>query len=195
MHDIEPYYKWRQYYTAEHDEDSPFHGQTYNEFMYTQKIYNYFIHPQWDDFGSSTLYMKLLFVDYEEGIAMIELLGEWNDCLNNDIMFLKREIVDHLMRHGIYKYVVLCDNVLNFHYGKEDYYEEWYDDVKEEEGWIIFVNVLEHVLPEMEEARLQYYVEMGPHLNDINWRQETPAHALTTILTRRSQAIKQLRNA
>jgi len=57
MHDIEPYYKWREYYVASEDEQSPFYGRTYDEFKFTKKIYNYFIHPQWDYIGSQTLYI------------------------------------------------------------------------------------------------------------------------------------------
>ncbi len=62
------------------------------------------IHPQWDDFGSPTLYLKVLYTDYASWvIAIIELLGEWNDCINNDIMYLKREVVDVLVENGINK--------------------------------------------------------------------------------------------
>ncbi len=43
--------------------------------------------------GSETLYLKILFVDYDERYAIIELIGEWNDAINNDIMLLKRDIV------------------------------------------------------------------------------------------------------
>ena len=59
------------------------------------------IHPQWDNLGSTTLYMKVLFADYDEGYAIIELIGEWNDLLHNDVMLLKRNIVEHMMAQGI----------------------------------------------------------------------------------------------
>jgi hypothetical protein len=59
-------------------------------------VYDHVIHPQWDNFGS-TLYLKLLFADYDEGYVIIELIGEWNDLLHNDIMFLKRNIIEPLM--------------------------------------------------------------------------------------------------
>ena len=97
MHDIEPYYHWRDWYIASEDERSPFFGRQYSEFEYTNKIYNYYIHPQWDDFGSSTLYIKLLFADYDEGFAILELIGEWNDCISNDVMYLKREVADNMI--------------------------------------------------------------------------------------------------
>ncbi len=193
MHDIEPYYKWREYYVAAEDRESPFYGKVYDEFTYTNKVYNYFIHPQWDDFGSLTLYMKLLFVDYEDGIAMIELIGEWNDGIGNDIMFLKREVVDHLQHRGIYKFIIFCDNVLNFHGDDDSYYEEWYEDTSDEGGWITFVNVQEHVLQEMENSRLQYYVNLGPDYNNINWRHKAPALTFGLILSIMNTTTKQLR--
>ena len=65
MHDIEPFYNWRHLYVSEEDERSPFYGRIYSEFEFTQTIYNYYIHPQWDEFGSRTLYMKVLLADYD----------------------------------------------------------------------------------------------------------------------------------
>ena len=97
MHDIEPYYQWRDYYIAADDELSPFFGQESDEFQFTNKVYNYYIHPQWDEFGSSTLYLKVLFVDYEEGYAIIELIGAWNDTLHNDVMELERASLEQSM--------------------------------------------------------------------------------------------------
>jgi len=193
MHDIEPYYKWREYYIASEDRDSPFHGRAYDEFTFTNKVYNYFIHPQWDDFGSQTLYMKILFVDYSDGVALIELIGEWNDCLNNDIMFLKREIIDHLLKRGIHKFIIFCDNVLNFHGDDDSYYEEWYEDTNEEGGWISFVNLQDHVMREMEGFHLQYYINFGANLNNINWRHKTPAMAILQIVNIMNSSVKQLR--
>jgi len=193
MHDIEPYYKWREYYVASEDRESPFYGKVYDEFTFSNKVYNYFIHPQWDDFGSLTLYSKVLFVDYNEGIAMIELIGEWNDAIGNDIMFLKREIVDHLLRRDVSKFIIFCDNVLNFHGDDDSYYEEWYEDTSEESGWITFVNVQEHVLQEMESSRLQYYVNIGPNYNNINWRHKAPLLAIGQVLNAMNSATKQLR--
>ena len=136
MHTIEPYYKWRDRYVASEDKYSPFFGREYSEFTFSNKIYNYYIHPQWDEFGSSTLYAKILFVDYDEQYAIIELIGEWNDCINNDIMFLKREIVDQLQKRGIHTFIICCDNVLNFHASDDSYYEEWFED-----EWFQFVKM------------------------------------------------------
>ncbi|MEM1320151.1 MAG: hypothetical protein AAGG75_07840 [Bacteroidota bacterium] len=174
MHDIEPHFHWRDRYVASEDERSPFYGRQYDEFRFTQKIYNYFIHPQWDNFGSATLYIKILMVDYEEGFAVMELIGEWNDCLHNDVMFLKREIVDQMLPYGIYKYVLICENVLNFHNSDDCYYEEWYEEVSDEGGWICFVNTQDHVAEEFFEMQIHHYVNFGERFNDINWRRQKP---------------------
>lgn len=131
MHDIEPYYNWRHLYTAEEDSKSPFFGKTYSEFEFTQTVYNFYIHPQWDYVGSQTLYLKVLFADYEIGFAIIELIGEWNDAIENDIMTLKRELIDKMLFQGISKFIMIGENVLNFHSSDECYYEEWYEDVQE----------------------------------------------------------------
>ena len=174
MHDIEPFFKWRGEYIASEDERSPFYQRQYNEFQFTKKIYNYFIHPQWDEFGSLTLYTKILFVDYEEGFAILEMIGEWNDSLYNDIMYLKREVVDQMTEYDINKFIIICDNVLNFHGSDDCYYEEWFEDVSEYRGWICFLNTLDHVKDEMEATRIQNYVNFGHDFNAINWRPHKP---------------------
>ena len=171
MHDIEPYYRWREYYIAAEDSDSPFFGRQYSEVSFTHRLYNFYLHPQWDAFGSSTLYGKILFADYEEGYALIELIGEWNDALHNDIMYLKRNIADHLYDKGISKYVFFCENVLNYHSALEDdYYAEWYEEVTDETGWIVLVNTRQHFQEEMEDAHLDRYLLFGEHFNDLHWQ-------------------------
>ena len=140
MHDIEPHYHWRHLYMAEEDPRSIFFGRTYSEFEFSQAVYNYFIHPQWDEFGTKTLYLKILFVDYDAKFAIIEMIGEWNDAIENDIMELKREVLDKLMEEGIYKFILIAESVFNFHSGDKDYYEELYDEVADENGWAVLIN-------------------------------------------------------
>lgn len=194
MHDIEPYYRWRDYYTAEDDEHSPFYAKVYSELHYVDKIYNYYIHPQWDHFGSPTLYMKILFVDYDDGYAIFEFLGEWNDCITNDIMFLKREVVDCFTKEGITKFILLCDNVLNFHGSDDSYYEEWWDDIKEEGGWVCIINAFDHVTTEMKRSRLQYYINFGLQFNDVEWHNKLPEILYQDISSRLEQGVKFLTN-
>ena len=174
MHTLEPYYAWRNHYVASNDPRSPFFDRTYSEFEYSTKVYNYFIHPQWDSIHSPTLFCKILFVDYEERFAIIEFIGEWNDCLFNDIMLLKRKVVDRLMEAGISKFVLIGENVLNFHHSDDAYYEEWFDEVSEEDGWIALLNFREHVLADMQGIDLDSYFVLGGELNEMGWRTFTP---------------------
>ena len=178
MQDIEPFYNWRYLYTAEDDVRSPFYGREYSEFEYSQTIYNYYIHPQWDEFGSRTLYMKILFVDYEVGYSVVELIGEWNDAIENDIMTMKREVVDRLEREGIRYFILIGENVFNFHSGDADYYEEWYDEVSDEEGWIVLLNMPEAALHDFRQKKLQYYMEL---MDVANWRTYKPEHLFRLI--------------
>ena len=94
MHAIEPHFNWRNLYVASEDYRSPFFEREYSEFEYTNKVYNFLLHPQWDDFGSETLFIKIIFADYDSGFAVIEMIGEWNDCIENDIMNLKLEVFE-----------------------------------------------------------------------------------------------------
>lgn len=181
MHDIEPFYRWRDNYVAANDPQSPFYGRQYSEFTYHQKVYNYFIHPQWDAFGSSTLYLKILFADYEEGYAIIELIGEWNDCLHNDVMFLKREVIDVLQEGGVNKFILIAENVLNFHGDDDSYYEEWYQEVTDEHGWAVILNVQEHVGNEMRDSNIDQYVQFNEPFNFINWRPHKPERLLEMV--------------
>lgn len=173
MHEIEPYYNWRHLYTAEDDEHSPFFGSVHSEFEFSNTVYNYYIHPQWDDFGSRTLYMKVLFVEYEQNFCIIELIGEWNDAVENDIMELKRSVIDVMIEKGIYKFILITENVLNFHSGDEEYYEEWYEDIAEQGGWVVAVNMPESTQYDFQGMRLTRYIALAE--ND-KWRTYNPQH-------------------
>lgn len=172
VHSIEPFYQWRGYYIASEDPNSPFYNREYSEFEFTDTIYNFYIHPQWDNMGSKTLFLKILYVDYELGYAILEFIGEWNDAIENDIMVLKRDIVEPLMEQGINKFILVGENVLNFHYSDDCYYEEWFDEV--EEGWIALINFHDHVLAELERINIDQYFVMGGELEDIEWRTYMP---------------------
>ncbi len=172
MHSLEPFYNWRNLYIASEDELSPFYGREYSEFEYSNSIYNYLIHPQWDNIGSETLYIKILFIDYDEAYVIIEMIGEWNDCVNNDIMFLKREIADELIYKGINKFILVAENVLNFHASDDEYYAEWFDDV--DDGWIAVLNLRKHIYDDFKQYNIDSYLVLGGKLNEIEWRTLSP---------------------
>lgn len=173
MHEIEPHWGWRQYYTAEDDENSPFYGREYSEFEFSERIYDHYIHPQWDYIGSETLFVKLIFADYDEHFAVFELMGEWNDCLHNDIMHFKRNVIDRLLRFGIEKFILIGENVLNFHASDDSYYEEWFDDV-DEAGWLALINFAPHVMREFCDFDIDKFFLSGGDLEFNDWRTATP---------------------
>jgi hypothetical protein len=171
MQDIEPFYNWRHLYTAEDDRLSPFFGREYSETQYTQLVYNYYIHPQWDNIGSATLYIKIIFADYDAHYAIIELLGEWNDAIENDIMVLRRNITDLLFDNGIYKYILIAENVLNFHSSDDAYYEDWNEELTDKNGWAIILNMPEQSKHDFKKARITNYIEL---LELPQWRTYKP---------------------
>lgn len=187
MHDIEPFYGWEKYYSATLDSLSPFYGREYNGEMYENAIYGYFIHPLWDELESETLYAKVLFVDYQQGVTVIELFGEWNDTLHNDIMLLKRNLIDYQLAEGISKFILIGENVLQFHgMAEDDYYAEWLEEV--EEGWIVALNFRDFIQREWQRFGVQAYFNYGSELDTVFWRTMTPQQLIqfvTTIIERR----------
>ena len=172
MHTIEPHYAWMEQYSASEDPRSPLFETENSLDSYVNTIYGYYIHPQWDSLESDTLFLKILFVDYELGIAIIEFIGEWNDAIENDIMLLKRNIVDLMTHEGIRKFILIGENVFNFHGSDDDYYEEWFEDV--EDGWIAAINFQEHVIREMRQYNIDNYVNFGGQLDEMPWRTYPP---------------------
>ena len=192
MHQIEPFYRWIEYYSSSEDEHSPFYGKDYNYELYSETIYGYYIDPSWDYMGSETLYIKILYTDYGQGFTIIELIGEWNDALNNDIMHLKRNIVDHLFSKGITKYILIGENVLNFHGSDDCYYEEWYDELYDNEngqdGWVAAVNFRDFVISEWNQFNIDTFINAGGSLQVANWRTYNPIqfyHLVEGLIQRR----------
>ncbi len=141
---------------------------------FTQAVYDHLIHPQWDNFGSSTLYLKILFTDYDEGFSIIEFIGEWNDLLHNDVMMLKRNIIEHLLSQGVHKFILVGENVLNFHTSDEEYYSEWFEEVSDGDGWIALLNFRPHVVEDFQRANIDQYFLLGGQLNTLKWRTYEP---------------------
>ncbi|MEA3495111.1 MAG: hypothetical protein U9R42_03650 [Bacteroidota bacterium] len=172
MHEIEPFFMWRYYYVSEEDENSPFYQREYSEFGFKNTVYNYCIHPQWDEFGSSTLYLKIIYADYNKNYAIIELIGEWNDCITNDIMYLKSNVTDVLAEKGINKFILIGENVMNLHCDMDDYYAEWFDEI--DDGWIVGINFRDHVVNEFITNNIDYYIMFEERFDKANWRSLKP---------------------
>ena len=174
MHDIEPFWNWRHKYVAEEDDRSPFFGEEHSELFFNNAVYDHVIHPQWDSIGSTTLYLKVIHADYDDGYAIMELIGEWNDLLHNDVMILKRNIIEHMMAQGIHKFILIGENVLNFHSSDEEYYNEWFEEVSDTDGWIALLNFRPHVLEDLQAANIDQYFLLGGKLNALQWRTYEP---------------------
>lgn len=178
MHTIEPFYNWRHLYISEEDKRSIFFGREHSEFEFSQTVYNYYIHPQWDDFGSNTLYLKVIYVDYELHFCIIEFIGEWNDAIANDIMTLRREVIDYLEAEGITKFILITENVLNFHSSDREYYQDWYENVADNNGWIIALNMPLSTQHDFTKTKLHRYIEL---MNLEDWRVYKPYHLFKKI--------------
>src|SRR5690606_19560919 len=118
--------------------------------------------------------------DYELNYVIIELLGEWNDAVENDIMHLKRAVIDDMIAKGLYKFILITENVLNFHSSDDDYYQEWYEDIKDEGGWIVSLNMPGQTKYDFYNSHLAYYVNQ---LDNANWRTFQPHHFFPVIDT------------
>lgn len=179
MHEIEPYYNWLKYYDATDDERSPFYGKEYNPDVYSEAIYNFYIDPLWDSIGSETLYVKILYTDYTHRFTVVQFLGEWNDAINNDIMLLKRNVIESLIKEDINKFILIGENIMNFHGSDDSYYEEWFDEV--EEGWIAAVAFPEFIQEEFKRYHLDHYINMGGTLQINQWRTMHPIAFYETV--------------
>jgi hypothetical protein len=93
-------------------------------------------------------------------------------------MELKREIIDHLSKKGISKFILICENVLNFHSSDKEYYQEWYDDVSDENGWIVALNMPQQTQQDFRQKKLHYFIEL---MEIDNWRNFKPGHLFEKI--------------
>ena len=137
--------------------------------------------------GSRTLYMKVLLADYEEKYVVIELIGEWNDAIENDIMNLKREVIDKFMAEGIYKFILIAENVLNFHSGDKDYYEEWREDMEDHGGWAVCINMPEQTQYDFRRAKLDRYIGL---MDQPDWRIYKPFHLFKLVESLQEKRLK-----
>jgi hypothetical protein len=80
--------------------------------------------------------------------------------------------VDELIPQGIDKYILIGENILNFHADIPDYYDEWLEEVPD--GWMAFINLRPHVIQELNQYGLDAYFVLGGTLDDLAWRTGSP---------------------
>jgi MFS superfamily sulfate permease-like transporter len=98
------------------------------------------------------------------------LLGEWNDAIENDIMTLRRDITDNMQAKGITKFILIAENVLNFHSSDDSYYEDWYAEL-EDRGWVVILDMPRQSQYDFVNARLNNYIEL---MDFPQWRTLKP---------------------
>ncbi|GAB4403656.1 MAG: hypothetical protein OHK0039_03050 [Bacteroidia bacterium] len=174
LRDIEPFYGWLALYSHEQDEQSPFHNVEHNLFYYDRSVNNIPAHPVWDHIGSESLLVKILYANYEEGYAIIELLGEWNDLYDNDFRLLAENCLTYLIDAGIGKFILICENVFHAYLDSDDYYQALQEELDEQEGWICLLRLREPVRAEFVQYGLSPYLYWSPMLDEITWRKLKP---------------------
>ena len=80
-------------------------------------------------------------------------------------------MADLLVAQGIHKFILIAENVLNFHSSDTDYYEEWNDDIKDNGGWIAAINMPEQTQYDFHRSHIDRYVYL---LESPNWRTFQP---------------------
>ena len=120
------------------------------------------------------------------GYCVIEFLGEWNDAVHNDIMRIKRDLVDEMLPLGIDKYILIGENILNFHADITDYYEEWLEEVPD--GWMALLNLENMYLLNSVTTVSINILFLGGDLDFFDWRTKKPEllyHRVNEVVSRR----------
>jgi hypothetical protein len=102
-------------------------------------------------------------------------------------MIFRREVIDPLFDMGICKFILVAENVLNFHSSDKEYYEEWYENVTDENGWIVCLNMPESSQYDFKKLKLNYLIEFR---NMPDWRRYQPDGVFTIIDTELKKRIK-----
>jgi hypothetical protein len=68
--------------------------------------------------------------------------------------------------------------VLNFHSSDDSYYEDWYDQVRDQGGWIVILDMPEQTQYDFKRAHLTKYIGL---LTYHAWRANQPQHLFSAI--------------
>jgi F0F1-type ATP synthase gamma subunit len=86
-----------------------------------------------------------------------------------------------MMQQGVSKFILIGENILNFHSSDDSYYEEWFEEVNDSDGWIALMNVREHVLSDINSANIDSYFVLGGKLNEVRWRTMNPDQLFESV--------------
>jgi hypothetical protein len=87
-------------------------------------------------------------------------------------MELKRNVIEPFVQEGITKFILIGENIMNFHGSDDSYYEEWFEDV--EDGWIAAVCFPDFIQDEFKKFKIDHYLNMGGTLQIDRWRTMQP---------------------
>lgn len=172
MHQVEPHFGWLKHYENERDPHSPFRDVEHSEFYFDRQVYDYLAHPLWDTIESEGLLVKILYVHYEQGYAILELFGVWNDLLENDYRLFYENCLQYLIEAGVNRFIFIAENILNIYVDQDDYYDAVLDEL--DGGWICLLRPRPHVLQEIAEYDLDQYFFHSPELDLLPWRTLKP---------------------
>jgi len=97
-------------------------------------------------------------------------------------------VLDKFMEEGIFKFILVAENVLNFHSDGKEYYEELSEDVTEKNGWVVCLNMPEQTQYDFNRAHLERFVEL---MELDNWRTYKPYHLFKKIDNELSLRLKE----
>lgn len=182
LRDIEPFYGWLHLYSHERDPRSPFHEVEHNLFHYDRSVNAIPAHPLWDDIASESLLVKILYADYAQGYAIIELFGEWNDLYDNDFKLLAENCLTYLIDQGIDKFILICENVFHIYLEADDYYQALQEEL--ENGWICALRLRDEVREDMIQYGIAPYFYWNPELDALPWRRLKPQQLFALVCER-----------
>lgn len=81
---------------------------------------------------------------------------------------------------------MITENVLNFHSGDKEYYEEWFEQVTDNNGWTVALNMPTATQYDFKKHKLNYFIEL---LDIDNWRVYKPYHLFKKIDEEQSKRI------
>jgi len=87
-------------------------------------------------------------------------------------------VMEKFMAEGVFKFILIAENVLNFHSSDNEYYKEWYEEVTDENGWLVILNMPEATQYDFKKAKLNRYIEL---YELENWRTYKPFHLFKKI--------------
>jgi hypothetical protein len=61
---------------------------------------------------------------------------------------------------GINKFILIAENVLNFHSSDDSYYEDWREQLQDVGGWVVILDMPLQSQYDFKQARLTNYIEL-----------------------------------